>query len=511
MSSSYEEVHQTHGVSPSAPGEEHIHVVQQRTPLPKVQLAIVMLINLAEPVTGTVIYPFINKFVRETGIINGDERRTGYYAGIIESVFFLSESLTVVQWGYLSDRYGRRPILVLGTLGAALAVFFFGLQTSFWPLVFFRCLQGIFNGNIGVSKTVIAELSDQTNIGDAFAVIPFAWSIGITVGPIIGGLLTDPAVRWPDTFSRFEYFRMYPYFLPCAAASFVAFIVFLATFAGLQETLASLAPQEEKSAENGPPSEETRLLTQNDVYYDGSSCHSSSRNDSPNQCKSDLPTTNDDRNDLNRVLFSRHLLFTLLNYAFLAFLDMGNFVLLPLMYSTSVPLGGLGLEPYRIGMILAAFGVINSVVQVFALGPLIRRYGARKMYIISFAAILGSFVLFPVLKILARRAGGVDRYVVACICLQLAFQTTILIGYGSMQILLIQDVPDRYLGTVNGVGQMVGSGTRGIAPTFASSLYSLSLEKHITGGNMVFYVLIGLNIIGIICSTFIPKPKKTRQ
>lgn len=56
-----------------------------RRPLPKFQLFIVFLIQFAEPVTATVIYPFINQFVRETGVTGGDERKTGYFAGIIVS------------------------------------------------------------------------------------------------------------------------------------------------------------------------------------------------------------------------------------------------------------------------------------------------------------------------------------------------------------------------------------------------------------------------------------------
>jgi hypothetical protein len=65
----------------------------ERTPLPKLQLAIVFLIQFAEPITATVIYPFINQFVRETGITGGDETKTGYYAGIVVrpsfSLYFL--------------------------------------------------------------------------------------------------------------------------------------------------------------------------------------------------------------------------------------------------------------------------------------------------------------------------------------------------------------------------------------------------------------------------------------
>ena len=54
-----------------------------RTPLPKLQIFILFLTLFSEPITGLVIYPFVNQFVRETGITQGDERKTGYYAGII--------------------------------------------------------------------------------------------------------------------------------------------------------------------------------------------------------------------------------------------------------------------------------------------------------------------------------------------------------------------------------------------------------------------------------------------
>lgn len=57
----------------------------KRTPLPKLQLFIVYLIQFVEPVIASVIYPFIIQFVRDTGVTDGDERKTGYYAGIIVS------------------------------------------------------------------------------------------------------------------------------------------------------------------------------------------------------------------------------------------------------------------------------------------------------------------------------------------------------------------------------------------------------------------------------------------
>jgi MFS family permease len=92
-----------------------------------------------------------------------------------QSTFFFAETITVFHWGWLSDRIGRRPVLLLGPLGLCFAMLGFGFSTSFWPLVWARCLQGVFNGNIGmlgfkyihciflpssigVSKTVMVEV-----------------------------------------------------------------------------------------------------------------------------------------------------------------------------------------------------------------------------------------------------------------------------------------------------------------------------------------------------------------
>jgi hypothetical protein len=75
-------------VSPATASNESVVVenaVKTRTPLPKFQLSLVLLIQFAEPITALVIYPFINQFVQSTGITGGDDRKSGYYAGVIVS------------------------------------------------------------------------------------------------------------------------------------------------------------------------------------------------------------------------------------------------------------------------------------------------------------------------------------------------------------------------------------------------------------------------------------------
>jgi len=157
--------------------DEHEEHDNEITPLPKLQMFIIFLIQISEPTTATVIYPFVNHLVQFTGVTGGDDRKTGYYAGLIvrdlfsllvartensvqESVFFFAESFTVIFWGHLADSYGRRPILLFGPLGLSVAMVMFGTSTTFWPLVGWRCLQGVFNGNIGtIVCSVIFDLT----------------------------------------------------------------------------------------------------------------------------------------------------------------------------------------------------------------------------------------------------------------------------------------------------------------------------------------------------------------
>lgn len=61
-------------------------------------------------------------------------------------------------WSRASDRIGRRPILLLGPVGLATAMFALGMSTTFWGMVWGRCLQGTFNGNIGASLVLIFVL-----------------------------------------------------------------------------------------------------------------------------------------------------------------------------------------------------------------------------------------------------------------------------------------------------------------------------------------------------------------
>lgn len=81
-----------------------------------------------------------------------------FYAGILISAFSLAEALTGMFWGSLSDRLGRKPVLLSGCFGTMLSLLLVGLAPNFWVALVGRALGGALNGNIGVIQTMVGEL-----------------------------------------------------------------------------------------------------------------------------------------------------------------------------------------------------------------------------------------------------------------------------------------------------------------------------------------------------------------
>ena len=88
----------------------------------------------------------------------GDATNASFYAGLLISSFALSEALTSMFWGSLSDRVGRKPVLLLGCAGTMISMLVVGFATNFWTALVGRALGGLLNGNIPVIQTMVGEL-----------------------------------------------------------------------------------------------------------------------------------------------------------------------------------------------------------------------------------------------------------------------------------------------------------------------------------------------------------------
>jgi MFS family permease len=209
------------------------------TPLPIRKLSIVSLILFANNASIWMIFSFL-PFMVIYYYPETDPTEVGYLAGILGSAFSLGSLCGNFIWGLLADHIGRRKVLLFGLLGTAFSAALFGISPNFWTAVFARFLWGLLNGNIGVGKTYMAEIHDDSNSARGMAIFGVIGGLGRTVGPSIGGFLAQPADRYPSL--KGTIFETYPFALPSVIIVVFCLFVFGVAYFELTETLSSYAP-----------------------------------------------------------------------------------------------------------------------------------------------------------------------------------------------------------------------------------------------------------------------------
>ncbi|OAX40297.1 MFS general substrate transporter [Rhizopogon vinicolor AM-OR11-026] len=431
-----------------------------KTPLPKFQIGILLLYQLGEPIASMSIFPYINQLIKDLGITGDDDAAVGYYAGIIDSLFFVAQALTVLRWSRLSDRIGRKPVLLMGVLGACVSMLCFGLSTNFWSLVVTRCMCGILNGNAGVIKIMIGELTDSTNMAQGYALIPIVWYFGAVVGPLIGGTLARPQDHWPGLFAH-PFWGRYPYFLPSAVSACLLFLAFSLQLFFLEETL----PIKHRQKWGISSSADSETLAQKSMAH--------------------MPL---------RSMLTPNIVIAIANQAMLAFFGISLMALLPLFLSTPTDLGGVGFTPSSIGLCLAVYGIVNGVFQALFLAKLVDRLGPKRLFCLSVSCFAPVMVCFPVLSWLVRVRGPVDHAVTFAVLGQLVIMVIWDMAHGTICLFVTASAPAKNaLGAVYGLSQTSASVARAVGPALATSLFAFSKEHNLLNGNAVYVVFIILS------------------
>ncbi|MHA2100988.1 MAG: MFS transporter [Candidatus Kariarchaeaceae archaeon] len=147
--------------------------------------------------------------------------------GLLIAVFSAMQFVGAPIWGRLSDRIGRRPVILIGIGGASLSFIMFGLASSLPMLFFARALSGFFtSATLTTAFTYIADITPAEERSGAFGMLGAAFGLGFVVGPAIGGIL-----------SQVEFFNSNGYALPAYFAALLALINFVGAYKVLPETL----------------------------------------------------------------------------------------------------------------------------------------------------------------------------------------------------------------------------------------------------------------------------------
>ena len=127
---------------------------------------------------------------------------SGMAMGILMAIFSAMQFLFSPMWGSLSDRFGRKPILMLGVFGNAISMLALGLSTQLWMLFAARGLAGILSSaTLPTAMAYISDSTDEKSRGGGMGVIGAAMGLGMILGPGAGGMLSAISLHAPFYFA----------------------------------------------------------------------------------------------------------------------------------------------------------------------------------------------------------------------------------------------------------------------------------------------------------------------
>jgi MFS transporter, DHA1 family, tetracycline resistance protein len=166
-------------------------------PLPNQRQAgmpFILMTVLLDMIAIGIVIPVLPKLV--SGFM-GSASDTALAYGAIQVAFALAQFFSAPILGALSDRYGRKPILVLGLFGMGVNFLVTAMATEFWVLLAVRFFGGICNANVAVANAYVADITSPENRAKSYGLVSAMFGIGFILGPVMGGLLGDYDHRLP--------------------------------------------------------------------------------------------------------------------------------------------------------------------------------------------------------------------------------------------------------------------------------------------------------------------------
>jgi multidrug resistance protein len=176
----------------AAHGSRISHPGPGEVPLGK--LAVLMITAFVDMVGLLMVVPLLPFYAVELG-------GTGMVVGVLISSYAMAQLISAPLWGRVSDRYGRRPALLIGLAFAAVAYVVFAYASSLWVLLASRLVQGAGGGTTGVIQAYVADATEPENRARSLGWISAATNLGVAIGPVLGSLTYTLGREAPGLFA----------------------------------------------------------------------------------------------------------------------------------------------------------------------------------------------------------------------------------------------------------------------------------------------------------------------
>lgn len=154
----------------------------------------IMLTALVDMVAIGLIIPVLPALV---GSFTGSQADQAFWYGVVTFTFGVANFFASPILGALSDRHGRRPVLLIGFCGLALSFFATALSTAVWMLIAVRLVSGAMQANLAIANAYVADITPPEQRAKRFGMLGAMFGVGFILGPVMGGLLGAIDLRLP--------------------------------------------------------------------------------------------------------------------------------------------------------------------------------------------------------------------------------------------------------------------------------------------------------------------------
>ncbi|KAF2454746.1 major facilitator superfamily domain-containing protein [Lineolata rhizophorae] len=436
----------------------------------------------------------------------------GMYVGLIASAFALAQFATNFFWGWLSDRIGRKPVILTGTLLTAACFAAFGFCRTLPQAVVVQALMGLVNGNQGVVSTCLGEITDRSNQSRAFTYLPVVYGLGGITGPAVGGLL----VFKENPFKKGEP-NPYPYLLPNLFAAAILVIDLIISAAMMEESLeeARRLPSLGHRIENlftwlwqfaGFSTRPSYLRSIGHHRQHSFESTADATADDEGEARPLMAPTilaNNETIDRKEV-FNRDTILILITFLLFQLCNVAYNSLYPI-FGEAAPPTGRALSAKEIGLSLAFAGLVTIVFQVGVYGKVREKAGNRVTYRGSMAAFVIAFLLMPFVGY-KKSDGNVVGHGKVWLWIELGIvliiKTVASVGGLTSALLLITNSAPNHsvLGTLNGLAQTLSAAGRAVGPFISGSLFTAATRVRPKGEALAFGIFAGVAFVGFVLS-----------
>ncbi|KAL1804083.1 hypothetical protein ACET3Z_032730 [Daucus carota] len=446
--------------------------------LPIKKLFLIWIVVLATVLPISSLFPFLYFMVRDFNIAKQEED-ISYYAGFVGSSYMLGRALGSVFWGKVADRYGRKPVIIIGTFAVVLFNALFGLSTNYWMAIITRFLLGCLGGVPGPIKAYACEIFREEHQALGLSTVSAAWGSGLIIGPALGGFLAQPADNFPDLFSSQSLFGRFPYFLPCLVISLFALVVEI-TCLWLPETLHKHESHKISSVDSFENLESAPFLSETTEYTHGQ--------------KGSKPE--------GSLFTNWPLMSSIIVYCVFSLHDMAYSEIFSLWAVSPRRLGGLSFSTEDVGEVLVISGVALLTFQVFLYPLLEKKLGC--IMLTRILAVLSIPLLTSYLYIATLSGIPLSISINCASALKNIFSEFIVTGFFILQN---RAVDQHQRGAANGICMTLMSLSKAVGPAIGGALLSWAQGRletdFLPGPQMVWFILNIVEAIGV-AMTFKP-------